>query len=115
MKKTRKIHNQEQRQKRVRSKITDSIKHPRLSVFRSNKYIYAQIINDEAGKIITSASNLKLSEKNKIKSAALVGETIAKQALENNINQVVFDRGSYKYHGQVKALAEGAREAGLKF
>ena len=98
------------RHKRVRAKIFGASKRPRLCVFRSNKYIYAQLINDEKGAIIASAKGGL-----NIKEAKKVGESIAKKALGNKIDKVVFDRGGYKYHGRVKALADGAREAGLKF
>lgn len=79
---------------------------PRLSVFRSSKFIYAQVIDDAEGVTLASARG---------KSAATVGEAVAKSALKAKVSQVVFDRGSYKYHGQVKLLAEAARAAGLKF
>lgn len=79
---------------------------PRLSVFRSSKFIYAQVIDDAKGVTLASARG---------KSAATVGEAVAKSALKAKVSQVVFDRGSYKYHGQVKLLAEAARAAGLKF
>ncbi len=79
---------------------------PRLSVFRSNKFIYAQVIDDAKGKTLASARG---------KAGDIVGEQVAKNALKAKVSQVVFDRGSYKYHGQVKQLAEAARAAGLKF
>ncbi len=100
------------RHKRVTSKIGNN--KPRLCVFRSNKFIYAQIIND--GRTIVSADDkTSKGKKNKVESSKEVGEVIAKKALENKIDEVVFDRGGYKYHGRVKALAEGARQGGLKF
>ena len=83
---------------------------PRLCVFRSNQYIYAQIINDEAGKVLISAKGGL-----NIKEAKKVGESIAKKAVDKKIDKAVFDRSGYKYHGRIKALAEGAREGGLKF
>lgn len=103
---------------RVRKKIKGTGSRPRLSVFRSLKYIYASLINDESGKTLFFASEKeikgikKLSKKEK---AEKIGELIAKKALKKKISRVVFDRGGYKYHGRVKALAEGARKAGLKF
>jgi len=96
------------RHRRVRAKIKGTEEVPRLCVFRSNKYIYAQIIDDEKGKTLASAK----AELNK---ADKVGESIAKKAIDQKINKVVFDRGGYKYHGRVKTLAEAARKGGLKF
>ena len=101
----------------IRKKINGTPARPRLSVFRSNKGIYAQIIDDTTGNTIVShSSNTKGSEVsgNKVTQSKTVGTEIAKKASEKGINTVVFDRGGYKYHGRVKALAEGAREAGLK-
>jgi large subunit ribosomal protein L18 len=90
---------------------------PRLCVFRSAQHIYAQLVDDEKGKTIMSASNqrLKKGKKSKVDMAKEVGKLIAQKAREKKIEKVVFDRGGYKYHGRVKAVAEGAREAGLKF
>lgn len=105
------------RHKRVRAKIFGTAKVPRLCLFRSASHIYAQLINDEKGKTLVSASDLEI-KKSKDKKTALagkVGKLIAKKAAEKKIDKVVFDRGGYKYHGRVKALAEGAREGGLKF
>ncbi|MDD4761800.1 MAG: 50S ribosomal protein L18 [Candidatus Pacebacteria bacterium] len=101
-------------------KVRSSIKQggwPRLSVFKSNKYIYAQIINDESGKTLAFASSslVKKDKKNKTEEAKKVGITIGNKAKEAGIKKVVFDRGRYAYHGRVKSLAEGAREAGLEF
>ena len=114
-----KIIKKERRHKRVRAKIFGTKETPRLSVFRSNKYIYAELINDEESKTITAASDFTetkeiKSVKGKIKKAEKVGEIIAKKAKEHKIKKVVFDRGGYKYHGRVKALAEGARGGGLE-
>jgi len=94
---------------------------PRLSVFRSSKQIYAQIIDDEAGKTLVAASTIEKDLKAKLKTGAdtdaakEIGKLVAERALKAGVSDVVFDRGSYIYHGRVKALAEGAREAGLKF
>ncbi len=88
---------------------------PRLSVFKSNKYIYAQLIDDENGKTLASFSSAKIKVKGKIEQAKKVGEELAKVAQEKNIKTAVFDRGGFIYTGRVKALAEGAREGGLKF
>jgi large subunit ribosomal protein L18 len=106
------------RHKRIRAKIFGIEKRPRLCVFRSTKHIYAQLIDDEKGHTIASANDLELKgieKMTKIEKAKEVGKLIAKKAKEKNIEKVVFDRGGYKYHGRVKALAEGAREGGLKF
>ncbi|MHC5077223.1 MAG: 50S ribosomal protein L18 [Planctomycetota bacterium] len=105
----------------VRKKIFGTSDRPRLSVFRSNRHIYAQIIDDVAGATLVSAStrskNLreKLSSGNNIKTAEIIGQAIAKQALQVGIKCVCFDRNRYKYHGRIKALAEVARKAGLVF
>ena len=106
---------------RVRNKISGTPERPRLSVFRSNKQIYAQLIDDVNGVTLAAASSLDATIKEecaklpKLESATLVGKEIAKNAKENNISECVFDRGGYVYEGRVKALAEGAREAGLEF
>jgi large subunit ribosomal protein L18 len=104
---------------RIRKVITGSPEQPRLSVFRSNKQIYAQIINDLDGKTIVSASSLipeiSGNPTAKIEQAKLVGQLIAKKAMEAGIEKVVFDRNGYLYHGRIKSLAEAAREGGLKF
>lgn len=103
------------RSKRIRSKIRNSGK-PRLSVFKSNKFIYVQVIDDSAGKTIASASSRDLKKKMKpMDSARELGAIIAKKLLEDKISEIVFDRGRYSYHGVVKALSEGARAGGLIF
>ncbi len=106
---------------RVRKRVSGTAERPRLNVFRSLKHIYAQIIDDETGTTLVAASSLddavgegKKSCGNK-ESARQVGELIARKALEKGISEVVFDRGGYLYHGRIRELAEGAREAGLKF
>ena len=106
------------RHERVRSKVSGTPECPRLSVFRSNKNIVVQIIDDVAGKTLVSASTLDKEVKTKqsnIEAAKEVGELIAKRAIKAGIKNVVFDRGGYIYHGKVQALAEAAREAGLEF
>ncbi len=106
------------RHARVRSKISGTPDCPRLSVFRSNKNIVAQVIDDVAGKTLVSASTLDKEVKTKqsnVEAAKEVGELIAKRAIKAGIKTVVFDRGGYIYHGKVQALAEAAREAGLEF
>jgi len=112
------------RKTRIKSKIFGTKISPRLSVFRSNNYIYAQLVDDQNGNTLCSAkvSELKLKkdskedgERRKEKEAFLVGELLAQKASDKKIEEVQFDKGSYKYHGRVKALAEGARKGGLKF
>lgn len=105
------------RHKRIRQKIIGSAKRPRFTVFRSCKNIYAQLIDDVEGKTLIAACSLEKGVKgnNKTETAKLVGNLIARRALEKNIKEVVFDRSGYLYHGKIKALAESAREVGLKF
>ncbi len=109
------------RHKRIRKKVFGTPERPRLCVFRSNKHIYAQIIDDTIGHTLVSASTLDPELREKLQktwnkeAAREVGRLIAKRALEKGIKKVVFDRGGYKYHGRVKELAEGAREGGLEF
>ena len=101
---------------RVRGKIRGTTERPRLTVFRSNKQIYAQVIDDLTGKTLASASSLKLTDKAPKKElAAKVGEMVAKSAQEAGITTVVFDRNGYLYHGRIKELADAARKGGLKF
>ena len=104
------------RKGRVRAKVSGTAECPRLTVFRSNRGIYAQIINDEIGKTIVSVSaNEAKVEGNKTVVSLALGKLIAEKAVAKGLNRVVFDRNGYKYHGRVKALAEGARLGGLKF
>ncbi len=104
------------RKNRVRAKISGTADCPRLSVFRSNRGIYAQIINDEIGKTLISIGAGEIKKKEKKTAISLgLGKLIAEKAIAKGIKKVVFDRNGYKYHGRVKALAEGAREGGLKF
>jgi len=105
------------RKEKVRKKLKAVSDRMRLTVFRSNKHIWAQVIDDSKSKTVVSSSDkaLKLKGKTKTEAATLVGEDIAKKAIKAKIDMVYFDRGSYKYHGRVRALAEGARKAGLKF
>ncbi|RKD22689.1 50S ribosomal protein L18 [Ammoniphilus oxalaticus] len=106
---------------RVRNKLSGTTVRPRLNVFRSSKHIYAQLIDDSNKSTLVSASTLDPELKDSIKNggnaeaAAKVGELVAKRAVEKGLTEVVFDRGGYLYHGRVKALADAAREAGLKF
>lgn len=103
------------RHRRVRAKIKGTAEVPRLCVSRSNTHIYAQLIDDEKGKVLASASDLKVKKGQKSSKAVEVGEMIAEKGKEKKIEKVVFDRGGYRYHGRVKALAEAARKKGLKF
>jgi len=109
------------RHARIRTRVSGTAGKPRLCVFRSLTNIYAQIIDDSSGVTLASAGSVnaemkqKADGKNKSQVAELVGSTLAKIAQDKGINEVVFDRGGYKYHGRVKALAEAARKAGLKF
>lgn len=104
------------RRRRVRSRVSGNLERPRLSVFKASKHIYAQLIDDNSGKTLASASSLGLKIKDKKTAvAAEVGKAIAAKAKELKIVTVKFDRGGYAYHGRVKALADGAREGGLEF
>ena len=105
------------RQKRNRANIFGVAKKPRFSIFRSNKYIYAQLIDDSAGKTLVSASTfgVKGKGKTKVEQAKALGELVAEKALKEGIKKVVFNRGMYSYNGRVKAVAEGARSKGLIF
>ena len=105
------------RHRRVRGKISGTAARPRLGVFRSAKHIYAQVIDDEQGVTLASASSMDKDFNaygGNVEAAKKVGENIAKKCLEKGITEVVYDRGGFVYHGRVQALAEGAREAGLK-
>ena len=109
------------RHARVRAKVSGTAERPRLCVFRSINHIYAQVIDDIAGRTIACASTLdpevrdELKGKKKTNEAELVGSLVSKRSLDKGISEVIFDRGGYKYHGRVKALAEAARQGGLKF
>ena len=106
---------------KIRNRFSGTAERPRLAVFRSNNHVYAQVIDDVAGKTIVSASTLEkdikaeLKNTDDIEAATKIGDVVAKRALEKGIKAVVFDRGGYIYHGKVKALADAAREAGLEF
>ena len=109
------------RQRRVRNRLAGTPERPRLAVFRSSKHIYAQMINDETGTTLVSASSLDPEVKTQVKyggnkaAAAVVGRVVAERARKAGIDKICFDRRSYKYHGRVQALADAAREAGLQF
>ncbi len=100
---------------RVRKKISGTAERPRLVVFRSDKHIYAQLVDDDAGRTIATVSSVKIGQGKKSEKAAEVGKQVAVLAKDKGITRVVFDRGGYKYHGRVKAVADGAREGGLEF
>ncbi len=105
------------RHRRIRKKIKGTSERPRLCVFRSNRHIYAQLIDDEKGEVIESASDFEIKKKgkNKKETAFKVGKLIGSKAQDKKIKKIVFDRAGYKYHGRVKNLAQGAREQGLEF
>ena len=105
------------RHRRVRRRVAGSEARPRLSVFRSNKQIYAQVIDDAQGRTLAAASSIEnsIEDTGKIDAAKSVGTAVAKRAIELGVNKVVFDRGGYQYHGRVKALADAARAEGLDF
>jgi large subunit ribosomal protein L18 len=109
------------RHRRVRRNLQGTAERPRLNVYRSLNQIYVQVIDDQQGNTLVSASTVEeglaseLKGKSKTEQARIVGETVAKRATEKGLKQVVFDRGGYKYHGRVRALAEAARETGLEF
>ncbi len=109
------------RHRRIRMKISGTAERPRLNVFRSLEHIYAQVINDDTGNTVVSASTLdkklqsELDGKTKKQQAAVVGKAVAERAIAAGITQVVFDRGGYMYHGRIKTLADNAREGGLQF
>ena len=115
----------QRKHRKIKAKLFNAERRPRLSVFRSSRHIYVQLIDDKSGKTLISAGDLEMKSKakkegeknlsNKVASAFEVGKLIAKKAIEKKIEKVFFDRASYKYHGRVKALADGAREGGLKF
>jgi large subunit ribosomal protein L18 len=109
--------NAKRRAIRTRAKVQGTAKRPRLSVFRSSKHISVQLIDDAAGKTIVSSSDTAVDAKGKkgMEIATLVGEDIGKKAIASGAKEIVFDRGSYKYHGRIKALADAARETGLVF
>jgi len=111
----------ERRVRRTRAGLHGTAERPRLSVFRSSRHIYAQVIDDDAGKTLATISTLSkdvkgtVNEANKTEAAKVVGKAIAKLCKDKGISKVVFDRGGYQYHGRVSALADAAREAGLEF
>ena len=103
------------RRMRIRAKVSGTSERPRLSVFKSNKFVYAQLIDDMAGVTLASVSTKVVTGKTALQGAHDIGKEIAKKAIAKNVEKVVFDRGGYIYTGKIKAVAEGAREGGLKF
>ena len=102
-------------EKRIRGRISGTAARPRMTVFRSNKQIYVQLIDDETGRTLVAASSKGIAEGTKSEIAEKVGENVAAKAIAAGINEVVFDRNGFLFHGRVKSLAEGARKGGLKF
>ena len=100
---------------RILAKLSGTGERPRLNVYRSLNHIYAQVIDDQTGQTLVSASSIKLKTGGNIASAKEIGKAVAEKAVEKGIKKVVFDRGGYLYHGRIKALADAAREAGLEF
>lgn len=112
----KKVLNRLRIKRRVRAKISGTDERPRLTVFRSNKQIYAQVINDVTGKTLAASDSSKIEDKKTKKEiAAMVGEEVARKAQDAGVSKVVFDRNGYQYHGRVKELADAARKAGLEF
>ncbi len=103
------------RHRRIRARVKGTATHPRLAVFRSNKYLYAQVIDDSTAQTLVSASSRDIKGKTMMEDAGIVGERIAKAAIEKGLKAVVFDRGGFTYAGRIKALADAARKGGLKF
>lgn len=112
---TRQAINKTKRKMHIRKTVSGTDQRPRLTVYRSSKHIYAQLVDDVAGKTLVAASDLKATKVKPVDSATKVGAEIAAQAQKSGIKKVVFDRNGYKFHGRIKALAEGARSAGLEF
>lgn len=100
---------------KIRKRVNGTDDRPRLSVFRSGKHIYAQVIDDSTGTTIAAESDLKLEKQTKVEKAYLVGKNLAQKALKKKINKVIFDRGGFLYHGRIAEVAKGARKGGLDF
>lgn len=116
-KKTKQQNRRQKRHRRIRARVSGTADKPRLSVYRSNRHIYAQLIDDEAGETLAAASSLELDLDNSslMEAAQIVGKTIAERATESEIKEVVFDRSGYNYTGRIESLAEAARDNGLEF
>src|SRR5579884_1948353 len=108
-------HSRVRRHNSIRRQVVGTTEQPRLAVFRSSQHIYAQIIDDSNHKTLVAESDLKGGKGTKTERATLVGESLAKKALDKKIKKIVFDRGGFKYHGRIAALADGARKGGLEF
>lgn len=104
-----------QKHKKIRKKVSGTESRPRVVVFKSDQHIYAQLINDEAQKTLVASSDLKVKDGTKTEKAMKVGEELAKKIIKKNITQIVFDRGGFRYHGRIAALAQGLRKGGLQF
>lgn len=117
MAKNRKLQRRNKIRARIRGRVTGTPERPRLSVYRSNKYIYAQLIDDADGRTVAAASSIEkeLDNGSPVEAGKAVGQKLAERAREAGVEAVVFDRNGYRYHGRVRALAEGAREGGLQF
>lgn len=116
MKKTMtKLTNRTRRQARIRSRVSGTQAKPRLAIFRSNRYVYAQLINDEIGNTLAAADSREAKGANMTEKGTVIGKTIAEAAKKAGVTTIVFDRGGYKYQGVVAAVADGAREGGLQF
>lgn len=100
---------------RIRARMAGTKERPRLSVFKSGKHIYAQLIDDDHGKVLAAVSDMKIKKGKKVDRSMEIGKLIAKEAIAKKIEKVVFDRGGFIFHGRIKAVADGAREGGLKF
>lgn len=107
--------NRTRRHARVRAKIAGTASRPRIAVFKSNQYIYVQVVNDEAGKTLLSVSDIEAKKGKKAEKALRAGESLAAKMKEKGLSEAVFDRGGFKFHGRVKAIADGLRAGGIKF
>lgn len=113
--KTTKLQKKIARQGRIRARVSGTSERPRVAVFRSNRFIYAQVVDDAKGKTLLSSSDIKVKKKtNKSESAMAIGKQLASMMKEKGISEAVFDRGGFQYHGRVKSLADGLREGGIK-
>ena len=107
--------NKSRRHARIRAKIAGTASRPRIAVFKSNQYIYAQVVDDESGKTLLSVSDVKAKGGKKAEKALGLGESLAAKMKEKGLTEAVFDRGGFKFHGRVKAIADGLRKGGIKF
>ncbi|MBI2064367.1 MAG: 50S ribosomal protein L18 [Candidatus Yanofskybacteria bacterium] len=107
--------NRSRRHRKVRAKISGTSSRPRIAVFKSNQYIYAQVVDDESGKTLLSVSDMEVKKGKKSEKALKIGETLAARMKEKGLLEAVFDRGGFKFHGRVKSVADGLRNGGIKF